>query len=1557
MMGLLTPPATSHREKENLEAGPRGVMFSKEPQFHSLSTPPQGSNCSSALKNRPIKSILKPTQPLSPLPEEETREETPEPSNPVDDFNYLQTPIATIISENATLTDLTRAYSVLVARIRPHVTEQMNQFSPLFEPFRVNRDILCDRICRDVQRASEDALADEEKSETGHQLPSPTKSPKRTKRGMTAEQAKYARDLCNISHSVLKFLGLIFSLPNVFPIFTQMQLTEMLSGILSIPLAPDLPTPNARKTYALAIYVIQCLRLNDAVLVPAKDRIAYALGRGIDGELGKEGKKGSASDGLKAIHDLSVYQPMTFVPAFAVLTSSILRNLLAPTLALRVQACHALGGLAQGLISIPRSTIHSRISSQVVEFLLAPSTSPKKGSPTTATQESAICRTLRTTLNAEDFVHVAQGPVWALHVLGSFIVLIGSAFKNDVRIVRTITNLLTLTMRHKKTIVRRLACVVWRSIAWSWHQLPLPSLDDGEGDVFSKAERQEASQKQWALIELVLNMGVGVGTCYAIVGEELGSAERIRLERILTLMVNRSDDSRNCALRCIKQLVSLDQQEPSWDIDRLLSRSFLSGIPGILNVDYQDLAKALQLILEDLPYVRDLRALNRDELLELDAMGLFLELWSDAIGYRNGQHNNEDLLAETWDAMLKAVTTLAEDEDDEVQSKAARHLISTLYDSLRIGPRESSKSNETRTVKREQCFDLAKNLRMIHRAWISSCDILSASVLTDYGPQLLARLVQFEDELSEIDDDVREEWAALCIDLILSSEDSSNVLSLFWTQVDTKWHWSASVRTAVWTRFVQTWKQSKLSTWEGSLNLLSIPFCSESVWDLNNDELATWETFLAYIVNKGFDYGYDCIAVLTSIAEKLQEKCNPTFISLVRIADMLMTHALDSFREITMLPESLVEFIADTINQSYPPSPSTGFSSLWMIRSLGHLIDACPEEFALDLLESLQSSIVIWISDEQTALSDSYDDIITFYENVLMRLADAVPCTQEYMQRFASILDAIFVGGPKPQAAFDAFDTFWHTTQFSVNVPPQGWPQKVYEYIYGAPSVAYALPSPAQEPEAVEECTGSIPDTEEEGRNTPSNSSLAESVRLASPALEFPSSPSVSNHSDIEPKSPEIVFKLLLPASPILSTPRRPTQSRPSLIATEQSPSSLPHTPGGSGSTLAASLLRSPETPSRSHRYPQLAPSPIIKSSPPAGPPPASPHKRRRISNSNKENVSPSPSSARSPSFHRDNDVQNSPSRRSSERKRKLLSICDEERAPGLQHEPEQERSKKRVRIEKPVPPLTLPVFLRPSTKPVTTSLQLPQFDVTPSASSPSSSKQELPFPSTTHSSQVFNEPTITPEHDIPKFRKRTSLFLDCVEVSSPDWVLRNRTISEPRNMKTPTNRISRSMKRKTLTIGSPIRGRDAEGDLDPDFERAVLEGTWALNSEADSDSGSDYGLSNSAQGARKQLSSDDDPHLGQVTPGHLISPVFRPLRQPGSKKMDDDEDDELPSSDDSDYSLFGSDGAVGQGRSRQLSPLREVVKRKMQRSLSGNGQVPVTNVKAKRSITMDALI
>lgn len=77
------------------------------------------------------------------------------------------------------------------------------------------------------------------------------------------------------------------------------QLREILNGILSIPLAENLPTPNARKTYALAIWLLQIQHLPAEVLMTSRDRIAYAFRRGMDGELGKEGKKGSNSDALK----------------------------------------------------------------------------------------------------------------------------------------------------------------------------------------------------------------------------------------------------------------------------------------------------------------------------------------------------------------------------------------------------------------------------------------------------------------------------------------------------------------------------------------------------------------------------------------------------------------------------------------------------------------------------------------------------------------------------------------------------------------------------------------------------------------------------------------------------------------------------------------------------------------------------------------------------------------------------------------------------------------------------------------------------------------------------------------------------------------------------------------------------------------------------------------------------------------------------------------------------------------------------------------------------------
>lgn len=276
------------------------------------------------------------------------------------------------------------------------------------------------------------------------------------------------------------------------------------------------------------------------------------------------------------------------------------------------------------------------------------------------------------------------------------------------------------------------------------------------------------------------------------------------------------------------------------------------------------------------------------------------------------------------------------DDAEEGESKAALKLSDALYDSLRTSPKEISSGGP----KQEYQFDLAKNLRMVRRAWRSLNAVLSsAHLLEEYTTKFLRRLGEFEDELGELDD-AASEWAELCVELILASEDPSSSLSAFWGQVDSKWNWSASVCTTVWTKFVQSWQENKCDTSEGSLALLSIPFCSERSWDLSDEELSTWERFLTYVVNRGFNvWGFECISVVDNIASKIQEKCNPTFTSFARIADMLMASVHGAFQDIVELPVNLMEFVADTLNQSYPPSPSTGFSSTWMIRSLNPLID------------------------------------------------------------------------------------------------------------------------------------------------------------------------------------------------------------------------------------------------------------------------------------------------------------------------------------------------------------------------------------------------------------------------------------------------------------------------------------------------------------------------------------------------------------------------------------------------------------------------------------------
>jgi len=320
------------------------------------------------------------------------------------------------------------------------------------------------------------------------------------------------------------------------------------------------------------------------------------------------------------------------------LLPSVLNNLLAPTVSLRVQACNALSGLVLGCISIPLSYVHTRISAYIAAFLTTistPKSSPTKSSPTksTANTESSICRTLRTTLNAVDPVHVAQGPVWALSVLANCIVLLGSALYTDARLSRIVTSLLALTMRHKKSSVRALACAVWRCVTWAYYQPSLPEDQDVETELEETSPTSEKKGETprtalWKLIGSVVSMGSGVSTVAACIGSETGNDGLQRALQVLNQMIDKNTEFKD-AMRTISQLVSFETLPAGWHSLQMLPDKLFSTSGGLLTNDLESLQKTVRLILAQCPGVADVRPLTKEE-LTTEVLDYFFKLWKRA---------------------------------------------------------------------------------------------------------------------------------------------------------------------------------------------------------------------------------------------------------------------------------------------------------------------------------------------------------------------------------------------------------------------------------------------------------------------------------------------------------------------------------------------------------------------------------------------------------------------------------------------------------------------------------------------------------------------------------------------------------------------------------------------------------------------------------------------------------------------------------------------------------------------------------------------------------------
>ncbi|KAI0632226.1 hypothetical protein C8Q77DRAFT_1279320 [Trametes polyzona] len=1111
-MSLPTPPGTSHRdEKENRAPRFTRVSWCDTAEYHPItSSPPRTLSArASATRAGPSRSILKrPAHPITPVTDEFTKETTPEPSDPLADLHYLESPISRILAPDASLRDLIEAYSILTARLRACVTDNTDADAswPLFQPLRKHRDSFVEALVRDIRHVFVDPLEDDEPTvETASSprgqcssLPSPRDSPKK-KRGMSEEQVKRARDLCGVCHAVLRLLSLLFTLPALHSVFSEDELGYVLTQVLAIPLANELPTPNARKTCALAIWLIQSQRLPAEVLEPAKDRIAYALRRGIEGELGKEGKKGSTSDGLKAIHDLSLYQPAIFVPAFTPVLPSVLSNLLAPTLVLRNQACHALGGFALAVASLPPSEAHTRISTIVAARLVkqvdasGPMSSPRKAAMSSPSKDSLLVRTLRTTLQTTDPKHAAQGPVWAFSVLAHLVVLLGPTVFLHSELTRAVIALFSLGMRHPKSSVRGLGCLAWRAMTWAYFRPPHVKLtittetDDEseesatEDDLIAERKKHdEALRVNFKYITAVVDMGAGIGTIGAFLSQELTDDAHVRgALRVLRAMSKKGGHTCKEAMDVARYLLSFaaspeQHAEGEWEHRRLLAPGLFSANPGLLTAEWKTLSTCVKSLLEQCPQISDIRPLALEEISADGIWDDFLAVWKDGLAVLRLQWGSEEVpseIREIWFNLLKthaAPLLDAEDHDGltELAGRACKVLVDVLEDdSFDFTMRKDEFSDQVPTspVKPTNARNKASDKPLPESRWNYAVKLFLVRDLftitravfpEDVFAGLAESVVKFLNTNEGIllgdvhcTDEVREQWASLCAEAALACDIS--VLQAFWSNTLGKPNngyrdseWSFDVRASVWQVFLERWDDGR-KNWEAAIVLLSVPFIQASGWELASEDLTAWDEFLKRAIDAALDCGLDAPALLDHIAGAIAAGQGVNATSSVRVADLLLSNLEVS--EARDVPSELFEFASETLKSAYPPAPRHKVMCVWLLRSLTRVVDACPRELCFSALQLLSDGMCTWIADDyDICTTDEYSsEILPLYQTILVSL-QALEKSVYYLEAFAPILEAPFRGRQdKHVGVVEAFSDFWQETYAHIPEPATGWPEQV----------------------------------------------------------------------------------------------------------------------------------------------------------------------------------------------------------------------------------------------------------------------------------------------------------------------------------------------------------------------------------------------------------------------------------------------------------------------------------------------------------------------------------
>jgi hypothetical protein len=429
--------------------------------------------------------------------------------------------------------------------------------------------------------------------------------------------------------------------------------------VLKIAVAPTLPTPNARKTWSLTTSILSSNVLPEAVIKPASSRIAYTFQRAMEGELGKEGKKGAIGEALRGIQSYAFQRPHLFMSDFLPLLPLVLKLIIGNNTALRGPAGNALCALAYGAMEYPE--IAREQFAKVIEAFMDAQTKKKKERTTfppfleslaaafnrmnNIVYPKEAAEKAQATTTPEEQGKMQQHAMWSLQVLSSLILLSGPALMSKQSLLfDPFMKALEILVSNKRVYLRTVASYGWRAVAW----VVLTSLGQ-------KISLTEDEQSIWMDVLSFVDKKIGVGIICGLLCNQDKAVNRSTRRELAIITLKEMARRRSTAgevWEILGRLLAGPQETPSeehqWAMNSLVPTVLLDGslveqdskiIHGLIREEQQQEAGWIKYIP---PWTREESEEAKDDIAEI---------WLNAV--KSGGIDNSSISVGPFHTVLK----------------------------------------------------------------------------------------------------------------------------------------------------------------------------------------------------------------------------------------------------------------------------------------------------------------------------------------------------------------------------------------------------------------------------------------------------------------------------------------------------------------------------------------------------------------------------------------------------------------------------------------------------------------------------------------------------------------------------------------------------------------------------------------------------------------------------------------------------------------------------------------------------------------------------------------